>query len=231
MAGVLLALSATVASAAGVNLAWTNCRGSGGVTANTNLCGTTGARSMYASFNPPAGLTQLEGEEVYIKYQESVGPAGPVSCWWNYSTAPSAADLVGLPNPPVDANGVPTIACANFYFQGKPGLTGAAQGQAPSGNQGEIQAILAFQAGQGAAPTAGDTYAFGFQFKNSARNTTCTGCSNGVTLTLYRISLTSSVDPRQELTNADIGNVITYNGGFSKIESRTWGAVKALYRR
>src|SRR5262245_3440782 len=84
MASVALASATTVAwGAAGVDLAWNHCRGQvGAATIRTSACtATTGHQGLYASFNPPSGISQLEGAEIYIDYSEF----GGLSCWWNFS--------------------------------------------------------------------------------------------------------------------------------------------------
>lgn len=60
--GVLLALTATVASAAGINLYWNDCS-LGAATTNRNFACTsnTGSNIMTASYDPPAGLTFVNG--------------------------------------------------------------------------------------------------------------------------------------------------------------------------
>src|SRR5262245_66214716 len=113
MAGALLALAATAASAApGVDLAWTQCRGKGGaaVTRTSACTSTTGnAGSLFASVNPPSGVNVLEGAEIYVDYQES---GAALSCWWNFATGtPRSAALVALFLPNPDANGDATVLC------------------------------------------------------------------------------------------------------------------------
>lgn len=81
MAGALLALLSTSAFPAGLELAWNQCFGQVGTqTMRTSNCAVnTGSQTMIASFRPPAGITKLEGIEVYIDYQTS---GGSLPCWW-----------------------------------------------------------------------------------------------------------------------------------------------------
>lgn len=244
MAGVLLALAATAASAApGVDLAYGQCRGkAGATTANTNVCtATTGQRTVYASVNPPPGIFALEGAEVYIDYIES---GGALSCWWNFSSgATRVGALTPLPLAPTDVNGDATVLCGScaaapcpanpldgYYFTGKAG-SGGGGGIVTGANSGQLKGIVAVGSGTGTSvPADVQQYACGFRITNILTGAGCPGCLNGVTLTLSRVTLTQPGVPNVDVTTPNLGNSVIYNGGFTKTSSKTWGAVKALYR-
>src|SRR5262245_18509417 len=111
--GIMAALAllpTTGSSAPGIDLAWSQCRGkSGAMTSKASFCTSAGeSYSMYASFNPPAGVEALEGCRVYVDYQQS---GSGLSCWWSFSggSTPGSALRV-LPLPPVNpVTGDPTI--------------------------------------------------------------------------------------------------------------------------
>jgi len=244
MAGVLLALAATAASAApGVDLAYGQCRGkAGATTSRTSACtATSGQFAVYASVNPPAGINALEGAEIYIDYTES---GGALSCWWNFSAgATRAGALTPLPTAPTDVNGDATILCGScalapcpatptdgYYFTGKAG-SGGGGGIVTGANSGQLKGIVAVGSGTGTAvPADVQQYACGFRINNTLTGPSCAGCSNGVTMVLSRVTLTQPGVPNVDVTNANLGNSVTSNGGFTHTSSKTWGAVKALYR-
>jgi hypothetical protein len=246
MAGALLALAATAASAApGVDLAFGQCRGkAGATTSRTSACtATTGQFNVFASVNPPPGVNALEGAEIYIDYLES---GGSLSCWWNFSTGtPRAPSLTALFLPNPDGNGDATVLCGTctatpcasdpavntgYYFLNK-AASGGGGGIVTGANSGQLKGIVAIQAGTGAAvPADVQQYACGFRINNALTGAGCTGCSNGVTMTLSRVTLTQPGVPNVDVTNANLGNSVASNGGFTKTSSKTWGSVKALYR-
>src|SRR5215510_288691 len=69
--GVLLALTASIASAAGgINLAWNDCWGGGGVNAKTFACNTNaGNNDMYVSFDPGVDYPDMVGSDDIIDLQ------------------------------------------------------------------------------------------------------------------------------------------------------------------
>lgn len=244
MASSVLAAAATAAWAApGVDLAWNQCRGkAGAVTARTSTCAaTTGNQAVYASVNPPSGINQLEGAEIYIDYMEQ---GGSLSCWWNLSAGTTrAAALTPLALPPTDANGDATILCGacsaapcpagdgsnGFYFLAKGG-TGGGGAIVTGPDTGQLKGIIAIGSGTGVAvPADVQQYACGFRISNASTGAGCAGCSNGVTLVLARVTLTQPGVPNVDVTNSNLGNSVIWNEG-TPTRKATWGAVKALYR-
>jgi len=244
MASGVLATAATAAWAApGVDLAWNQCRGkAGAVTTRTFACAaTTGQQALYASVNPPSGITQLEGAEIYVDYMES---NSALTCWWNFSAGTTRAGaLTPLALPPTDANGDATILCGacntapcppgngtdGFYFLAKGG-TGGGGGIVIGANTGQLKGIVAIGSGTGVAvPADVQQYACGFRISNASTGAGCTGCDDGVVLTLSRVTLTQPGVPNVDVTNPSLGNSIIWNTP-TPTRKATWGAVKALYR-
>src|SRR5262245_47871408 len=196
--GLLVAAATAAWAAPGVDLAWNQCRGkTGAATTRTSACAaTTGQQSLYASVNPPSGVTQLEGAEIYVDYMES---NSTLSCWWNFSTgATRASALTALALPATDANGDATIICGacnatpcpagdgsdGFYFLAKSG-TGGGGAIVTGANSGQLKGIVAIQAGTGGpVPADVQQYACGFRITNALTGAGCTGCANGVSFTL-----------------------------------------------
>src|SRR5207244_989602 len=83
IAGVLLALGASIASAAGINLSWADC-GLTGQLNNTFACNVnTGANIAFASFDPPANINEFLGiaAQIDVKTDQATLPD-----WWAYAT-------------------------------------------------------------------------------------------------------------------------------------------------
>jgi hypothetical protein len=243
IASGLLTTAATATWAApGVDLAWNQCRGkAGAVTSRTSACtSTAGTQVLYASVNPPSGINELEGEEIYIDYMEQ---GGSLSCWWNFSSGtPRAGALTALFLPNPDGNGDATVLCGSctaapctpnpndgYYFLAH-GASGGGGGIVTGPDTGQLKGIVAIQAGTGVAvPADVQQYACGFRITNALTGAGCAGCNNGVTLVLARVTLTQPGVPNVDVTNANVGNSVTWNGG-TPTRKATWGAVKALYR-
>lgn len=235
LAGALLALTSTVALAqTGVDLAWNQCSGqAGAVASRSSTCAAnTGNQAMYASFNPPAGVNQLEGLECFIDYQVA---GGTLDCWWNFATGQTRASaLVPLHVSPTDANGDPVILCANHYF-----LDHAASGGGgmivTSPDRGQLKGIVAIAAGTGVpVPAGAQQYGCGFRITN-VLTTTCTGCTRAAVFVLNIINLTQLGQPNVVLSSPATANCATWqnpsgNCGATPTRNQTWGSVKALYR-
>jgi len=242
MAGVLLAMTATVASASGLELAWSACFGqTGSAASRTSACAsnTGNAGQMFASFRPPAGVNLLEGIDVFVDFQTSGGALG---CWWDMSIAnpTRSAALVSLHVSPADANGVPLIPCDNHYFLDN-GASGGGGMVTTAADRGQLKGFTAIGAGTGSAVAQdAQQYGFGFRFTNAATVGACTGCTKSACFVLNTINLTSSQAPTVVLQSPHPGsqNWITWNGdaqstgcpGATPTRNATWGSVKSLYR-
>src|SRR5690349_19774988 len=86
LCGLLLAMSATVAAAAGVGIRWTECLSDGG-TLNKNFACTSnsGSSALVGTFVlGAAGLAQTSGEEIVI----DIGSASAtLPAWWQFKNA------------------------------------------------------------------------------------------------------------------------------------------------
>lgn len=241
IAGAMIALSATASASPGVDLGWNNCRGQAQTaTIKESAClSTSGSQSMFASFNPPAGIQALEACRVYVDYME-LGPS--LSCWWNFSSGSMRSDaLTVLALPPTDpVTGDPEIACGpnpfvrgddGYYFlnRGATAMSGGF-GLYTGPNTGQLQGFVILKAGAG-RPVAADVqqYACGFRIANTSMGAGCTGCLSRVTLVLSQITLTQPGLPDVDLTTPVFGSAIQWNA-ITATRNTTWGAMKALYR-
>lgn len=242
MAGALLAMTATFASASGLELAWNQCFGQlGAASMRTSACTVnTGNQAMYASFRPPAGVNQLEGAEIFIDYQVA---GGSLPCWWNLSAGQTRTPaLVPLHVSPTDANGVPLIACDNHYFLDN--IASGGGGMVVTGvDRGQLKGIVAIQAGTGTAVAANaQQYGCGFRITNATTTGgTCPGCLSQACFVLNTINLALAPGtPALALQAPHPGseNWISWQGssaqtgcpGATPTRNATWGSVKSLYR-
>ena len=103
----LLAMSATVAAAAGVGLKWNACASDGGLTNKNFACNsnTAAANLLVGTFQTgPAGLAQVSGNEVVI---DLASQSTPLPAWWafkNAGTCRSAALTMNFVLSPTAAN-------------------------------------------------------------------------------------------------------------------------------
>jgi hypothetical protein len=240
MAGALLAMTATLASASGVELAWTQCYGqAGAVSMRTSTCAvTTGQQAMYASFRPPPGVNALEGIDVFIDYQVQ---GGAVPCWWNFSVgATRNLNLVVLTPTPTDINGDPTVLCGAHYFLANNASGGG--GMIVTGaDRGQLKGIEGIAAGSGQpVPADVQQYGIGFRITNANTGAGCPGCLSAACFVLNTINLTSAGLPDVKLQSPHPGsdNWVTWQQnaagtgcpGATPTRNATWGSVKSLYR-
>ena len=236
--GLLLALTASLAAAAGLNLSWNDCGAAG--TQNRNFaCNTNvGNNILIASFVAPTGLTEVTGNEVVIDLQTSGAVLAP---WWEMKTGScrAASSLASS----VDFT-VGPFTCYD-YWQG-----GAVSGHvedlyATGPNTARIKLVVALPAGSPlitAIPAGLEVYSCKFTI-NNAKSTglgACAGCFDGACIVLNSIRITQTpVAPggNKFLSNPDLRNWVTWQGGgvalcpeATPAKNRTWGSVKSLYR-
>jgi hypothetical protein len=233
IAGALLALTASMASATGINLYWNDCSPAGGgvgVSDQLNPCtANTGAFLLYASLNPAPGIEACVGEEGVIDLQTSAAALSP---WWQMRSDGCR----------------PTSISTQFAFSvfncGDPWNGQALGGMdyAYSGpNRARIRTVCA-QPIATAGPLAAGTEYYMFAVKidkvKSTGTGNCAGCLDAACLVLNSIKITQPTgtaggDPTY--STPDQSQFATYRGGSAMClatpnQNRTWGSVKALYR-
>lgn len=238
IAGALLALTPSRAFPVGIELAWNACFGrSGAQPLMLSTCDAdTGSQSMFASFWPPAGVTRLEGIEVFVDFAVT---GGAMPCWWNLSFGQIRnPNLVPLHISPTDANGAPLIPCDHHYFLGV-GAAGGGGMIVTGVDRGQLKGIAAIAAGTGLpVPANEQQYGFGFRITNgNTTGGTCAGCLSHACFVVNTINLTDFGEPYVVMQTPHPGseNYITWQPGdpyscFTPVQSRTWGAIKSIYR-
>jgi hypothetical protein len=242
---MLVAMSAaTSAMAAGVNLAWTDCRGDGGVSNRTFACAAnTGSNTMVASFVAPAGVTNLSGNELVI---DLISTTAPLPAWWAMKNVGSCRATS------LSANAVISGAAVNcvdaFAGQGAGGI-GAYTQVAPGGGwsispivESQHVRITIAMATPAPGPIDLDVEYFSaniiFNNAKTVGTGACAGCADPVCIVLNSIKLTQPVglgDTVLGFPASPGSNQITWQGAGADcnavpVRNTTWGSVKSLYR-
>jgi len=233
-AGVLLALSASMASAAGINLAWNDCQGPINATFACNV--NTGLNTMVASFDPPHVLTQFLGISAQIDITTDQ-PALPD--WWKHGTGQCRGTTALSTN--FDGSTAPT--CTDVYFgQASGGFNYDVGFGSPARARFRIACAVPIDNIVEVDP--GTEY---FAFKGLVQHTksvgtgSCAGCSNPACIVLNEIQLfqppAQADDPI--ITNLRDRNWITWQVPptgpvgcplSTPTHNSSWGQVKSLYR-
>ncbi len=228
----LLAVSASLASAAGVNLAWNDC---GGPSVKTFACNSnSGNNFLFGSFVAPAGVSAMTANEIVIDLQSATST---VPAWWDFKNTGSCRTTALS----ISFDGTTSAggSCADYWNGQGAGGIGAYRTDLGA-NRRRIVAVGAVpQAAAG--PIDADTEYFSFRLGISNVKTAgtgaCTGCSEPICLVLNTIKITQPVGVGDfSLSNAAVSNYASWQSqipgcpGTVPTQNRTWGSVKALYR-
>ena len=227
------AMSATVASAAGLNLAWTNCASDGGTSNITFACNTNaGSRALKGSFVIDADLAEVNGNELVFDFVTS---APTLPDWWTFfkagtcrQTALSIAAHNGT-NCPDLFEGQASMNVFDFQADFK----GPSTGRIKCVNAVQQAAIVTLFAGQEYGIVS-----LGISNTRTVGTPSCAGCDVTVCIRFNNAKITTEGDLNNiELNEAAsaLSNQITWQGSgadCSIVPTRnaTWGAVKSLYR-
>jgi len=244
LCGLLLALTATVASAAGVGIRWTECIGDGGLLNRNFACNVnTGSNVLVGTFQlGAAGLAQTSGEEIVVDLGSA---SATLPAWWqfkNVGTCRTGSLAIGA---------APTANAANCADWGG-GLAGAGLGAYIIGARGPNTARIVAAS---AVPPSGlqdlsggqEYFAFTLAINNlKTVNGGCTGCQTAVCIVFNSLNMTTPVLANNVLltgpSNGTDADFCTWQGGAGVIvggtpgcgaatptKNTTWGAVKAMY--
>jgi len=245
LCGLLLALCATVASAAqGTNIRWQNCFGDGGLFNKTSACSNNlGQSALVASFQLAAETDGVTGVEIVIDLA-SASPTLPA--WWQFNPGQCRAGALGGSV----SNSVSAVNC--FDWSNNKALGGIAAYDDPSTapNNARIKAGAAVSAAN-IANLPPDVELFDLNVLITNANTTgasaCSGCLVPVCIVHNSTNVVQGTTGHVLLTGPTNGldsNTCTWQGGAGVVvggksgcplavstSKRTWSSVKALYNR
>ena len=231
-----LALTASIASAGGISLAWNDCLGAGGASNRTFACDTNvGSNDLYVSFDPTVELPDVNGAQVtiYLRSASSQLPA-----WWQFKNAGSCR-LTALSAQPIPGS------CADLWG-GQATANIAAYltvVQVPTYSP-DFAFILGLVSVPGASAVAvhpGTEYTAMVIRISNAKTVgigACAGCEGQVCLVLKEVLLATNNsgdlnmrNPIQEDCPGFPGtSVVSWQGSPTPALNRTWGQMKSLYR-
>ena len=241
IAGALLALGASAASAAGINLSWADC-GTAGTQNATFACNANSGAPFTAvgSFDPPAGIAKFLGIAAQI---DITTDQANLPDWWKHGSA-VCRGTTGLATS-FDFTSGP-FTCADFFGgQAAGGFAYDVGFGTPARARFRIQAAI--PAGTEGPVAAGtEYYAFKANFLrpktvDAGAVLACVGCANPACIVLNEIQLfqplASGNDP--QIFNPRDRQFVTWQSpvggppncpGSTPTQNKTWGQVKSLYR-
>ncbi len=247
LCGMLLALTATVASAApGVNIRWQGCFGDDGLINRNFACNSNTAPShtLVGSFVMGADILAASGNEVVI---DIAAADALLPAWWSFKNAGTCRTLSQSMNfvPPGSA-----AVCADWSGGQAAGGIGAYSIGARGPNTARIVAAIAVPAAALADLFAGQEYFSYNVVMNNAKTVgtgACDGCLVPVCIVYNSVKVTTQLPANDRNftgpTNGTDSNYATWQGGgipqtpggsgcgaATPTRNSTWGAVKSLYR-
>jgi len=229
---------------AGLDLAWNQCAGSGGVSDVTLACGAAGTPvSLYCTVSSYVGIPDLVAMEINFDIWSDSGtlptfwqldsPISPGACNAGYvfSDALGSGQCPGTANP---WGSSPPGSEAEAIL----GFSPFAGGQL---NRGRFVAMMFRPVGNPTAIAGGaQTFAFRLDFYSDPAvesGGACAGCSTPAVFVLRDAVLYGSTGSAYVITDPGIlSNCATVGSGGSvgcftrAVQNRTWGALKAIYR-
>jgi hypothetical protein len=249
LCGLLLAISATVASAgAGVNLRWTDCFIDGGVQNKTFTCTTNnGSSTLVGSIELGAALPQASGIEAVV----DVGTAGAtLPAWWGFKNAGSCRTTSLTVNAALPGT---AVLCSDWVAGG--GSGGLAAYSVGLSGPNTSRMVIGFATGTPLPDLfpAIEYFAFNAKIDNAKTVGTgsCAGCSTAACIILNSIKVATppvAGQPSRDVvltgaTNLTDSNFAFWQGGAGVIvgthqgcpgavptHNSTWSSVKSLYR-
>jgi len=234
-----LALTASIASAGGIRLAWNDCLGAGGATNRTFACDTNvGSNDLYVSFDPPVDVPDVYGSTVIINLSTSPYPYPPLPAWWQFKNIGSCR-LTALSAQPIPGG------CADPW-NGQTSSVGIAAyivtAALPSMplHLARIFASVSVPTLNAAPVHQGTEYTVMVIRITNARTTgpgACDGCQQQICLVLNEVILGTNNSGDLTMTNSiqydcpgDPGTSVSWQGNSTPTLNRTWGRMKSLYR-
>ena len=235
LCGMLLAISATVASAGGLNLRWTNCAGDAGVQNLNFACNTnTGSRTLKGSFSIDAELALVNGNELVFDIS-TASPALPD--WWQFFNGGSCR-ATGLSIAAHAGGNCPDMfegqASMNIFAY-QVGLRGP--------NTARIKCVDAVQQAAIVTLLPGQEYgivSLGISNARTVGTGACAGCATPACIVFNNAKITTEGDLNNIEVNSEAApgsNFVTWQGGAgtdcpaaTPTRNATWSSVKSMYR-
>lgn len=242
LCAALLAVSATVASAAGVNIRYNNCFGDAGLQNKTFACNTnTGSNLLVLGFNLTNAQAGVTGIEIMVD-GASAGTALPD--WWKYVAVGSCRQAALTVNNVISGS---AVNCLDWASGTSLGALAAYQ----IGNYGptSFRVKIGYAVGTAVDLEAGEYFGANMTYTNvkTVGTGSCAGCSTPVCIMLSSVNVVSgtSIQNKQsgESVSGNQSNYVTWQGGAgvsttigsgcpaaTPTKNATWGSVKSLYR-
>jgi hypothetical protein len=236
LVGAMLVLGAANASAAGINLSWTDCGLAGTQNMNFACNSNSGAPfTMVGSFiAPPGGLPEFLGISAQIDIKTS---SPTVPDWWAHGGT-NCRGTTGL-STNFDFTSGP-FTCVDFYVGSAAGGSAYDVGfGTPDRARFRIQCAVPFD-NRGPVDDVSEYYAYKANVLR-AKTTgagSCAGCSVPACIVFNEIQLFQPPEQANDpvITNPIDRQYVTWQGGSAlcpqstPTQSKSWGQVKSLYR-
>jgi hypothetical protein len=244
-----LAFVVTGSARAQYELTWDKCPGSYGAATNKMFACDDAAQPMVlvASFTPQRSLPRFVGVE--FKF-EIASASGDLPDWWRAGLGECREGGVSTSNSPGMALG----QCQNPWLGARSGGGYLFTSNLPGRGRAELQ--MTYARDEMKALSAGTRYYAGTITIDPAGSSSgsCGGCNTEVCIAITEITITQEAveaydpdgdgnqDPNPEneisVSHSTTSNIVSFNvrnpganGCGAKVRNKTWGQVKAIYRR
>ncbi len=234
----------SAANAAGVNLAWTDCRSDGGASNRAFACNSNlGSNALIVSFVAPAGVTGMSGNELVI---DVISTTSPLPSWWQFKNAGTCRQTALSTNFVAPAS---LLNCVDAWAGQAAGGIGAYTQVAPAGgwtiptvNEAQhARMVIAIATPSPGPIDANVEYFSGNVLINNSKTVglnACAGCTDPVCIVLNSLKITQGVGVGDFVLSQPVSansNMVTFQGTGADcnavpVRNTTWGSVKALYR-
>ena len=250
LCGMLLALTATVASAApGVNLRWQQCLGDGGLLNRNSTCTNSSATNLLeGSFVLPVDVANVSGAEVVV---DLASASATLPAWWQFKNIGScrqASLTLQAHDGPNCPDWAALLASVNIAAYQSPSVYGPNTARILCVNAVDAAGLQNLTAlNDVGAPKEYAVFQLSINSAKSAGLGRCDGCATPVCLLFNSLNMTTAGNVANTKifgpTNGTDSNFATWQGGGVPVvggrqgcpaatptKNSTWGSVKALYR-
>jgi hypothetical protein len=237
IAGALLALTAGMASASGLNLYWNDCSpgaGGSGVQSIAHSCtSNSGAHILVASLVAPSGIDACVAAESVVDIQTAAASLSP---WWQFYTGGCRSAAMSV------SYGFGALSSCLDPWSGAALGIAQVDPSPPALNRERLRTVAAVAEASAIPMTEGAEY-YMFEVVISKQKTvgtgSCAGCLDNGSFVFNSCKITQpSGDPNGDptISNPDqnqcasLGPINTADCLATPTRNATWGAIKAIYR-